>query len=661
MEKRASKAIEIATAASLIGSSIAGCSPTPQSNTYENTPIPKEPNATEISNQPIEEISYHQERIISDSNQRVDSNNEIPEIFAEKKSFDFDILNIADWSNFELEDVEEKEPGYGIDVVKETSLFMIPLKKDNFFDDSKEVKEILAPSGSTFEIAEIRTLEGPNGEKIKIGNIANTFGASFVSTVVLEAEDSNGIKESFTKEREDEYKTVTYIATEDFAYPNKIENILVALRDIATFQKENEGFKEGQEYSYIDLINLKNQSYQYKSGLTTTGGIVRGGGVCAMSTGISSLIHVQDKEYKVLERWAEAERYIQGPFSPSKYIVDSSVDYNDTNTYDLRWVQGEDKYLNINISLSPSDISFEQTAQDGVGGISDVIMLVSLSFRDQPQENQEGYLTKILKQYQGYRDSNHNTKLNELQMDVNILNHPITPEIFDSVDLIYNIQDIREFESIIAEKEQLQDILKLQEAVNSYDENSGIPIEKYLKETEWYKTFKDEESRKEADRRIMHATISRVQGQPLQCVGFVMLVSSLYPELSIPYVGGVQATTARELIPPVLREYNYTDVIVRNAEVGGAVALGGALTIDMYKPGDLFIRKDGANAASTQKPTGHIGVILEKIVKENGKVVLLVADSNRDNDGRIKIFSVDESNLEEVFGQKTRYVFRIPN
>ena len=51
------------------------------------------------------------------------------------------------------------------------------------------------------------------------------------------------LRKASQKEREDEYKTVTYIATEDFAYPNKIENILVALRDIATFQKENEGFQ----------------------------------------------------------------------------------------------------------------------------------------------------------------------------------------------------------------------------------------------------------------------------------------------------------------------------------------------------------------------------------------------------------------------------------
>lgn len=188
------------------------------------------------------------------------------------------------------------------------------------------------------------------------------------------------LKISLQKRKRDT-KIVSYVATEDLIYPNKVENILTSLKKISSFQEENDGFKKGEEYSYINIIELKSRSYDYKSGFTTTGGIVRGGGVCAMSTGMSSLIHVQDSDdYKVLERWAEAERYIQGPFSPSKYIVDSSVDYNDSNTYDLRWIQGEDKYLNVNILISPSDIPFEETAQDGVGGTSDVMMIISLSF-----------------------------------------------------------------------------------------------------------------------------------------------------------------------------------------------------------------------------------------------------------------------------------------
>jgi hypothetical protein len=664
MGEKASRAIEIVTAASLLGSSIAGCSPTPNRQpTYENTPIPKESSAAEVIDSNIEDMYYHTERIDNQSSQKVEESSDIPEIFAEQKVFDFEILNIADWSNFELEKIEEKEPGYGVDVTKETSMFMIPLKSDNFFDDKKEVKEILAPSGSTFEIAEVRTLIGPNKEMIKVGHVANTYGSHVLSTLVLEAQDSNGIKQIFTEEKEKNERTVSYVVTEDNIYPNKVKNTLIALKNISLFQDENGMFKKGEVYSYLDMIGLKDPSknHEYGFGLTSSKSIVKGGGVCAMATGTSALVHLQgEDDYKILEQWAHPIRYAQGPFSPSEYLVDATVDHNSNETFDFRWEQGEDKYMHANIFISPSDVPFEQTNQDGVGGVSDVIMVVSLSFEDEAQEKQTEYISEILDQYEQYRDSNHTTKLNPSQMEVNILNHPISSDIFDSVKLIYDVEDIREFESVIAEKQEFQDILKLQEAVNSYDEESGISLDIYLKGTEWYKTFKDEEARKEADRRISHATTSRIKGQPLQCVGFVMLVSSLYPELSIPYVGSVQASTAREFVPPDLRNYKYSEA-KRWYTNFGAVAYGGPLTIDMYEPGDLFVRTDGAKAASTQKPTGHIGLIMDKIVKENGEVILLVADSNRHNDGRIRIFTVDQNNMEEILGFEQRYLLRNPN
>lgn len=79
---------------------------------------------------------------------------------------------------------------------------MTPLKKDTFLNEKEEVKVILIPTGSTFEIAQTRILVGPNGEKIKVGHIANTYGANIVSTIILEAEDSNGVKNIFTEEKE---------------------------------------------------------------------------------------------------------------------------------------------------------------------------------------------------------------------------------------------------------------------------------------------------------------------------------------------------------------------------------------------------------------------------------------------------------------------------
>ena len=671
MNEKGSKTVELVTAASLIASSLSGCA-SPQKAPERDIPNTSESpivESTEIAYDTVAHREGYLDRVEAtptvlpkETTIYPSTREETPVVTPEIFEFNYEILNITDWSDFELDEVEDKEAGYGINVTKEAPLLMTPLKKDTFLNEKEEVKVILIPTGSTFEIAQTRILVGPNGEKIKVGHIANTYGANIVSTIILEAEDSNGVKNIFTEEKERDTKIVSYVATEDLIYPNKVENILTSLKKISSFQEENDGFKKGEEYSYINIIELKSRSYDYKSGFTTTGGIVRGGGVCAMSTGMSSLIHVQDSDdYKVLERWAEAERYIQGPFSPSKYIVDSSVDYNDSNTYDLRWIQGEDKYLNVNILISPSDIPFEETAQDGVGGTSDVMMIISLSFEDQPRENQTEYITEKLRQYKEYRDSNHATKLSPSQMDINVLNYPITPEIHNSVSLLYDIENLYEFKSVVEEKEEFQDILKLQEAVNTYPDDSEIPLDIYLKGTDWYKQFKDEESQKNANRILQLATTSRVPGQPLQCVGFVMIASWIYPELSIPYVGSGTASTARELIPPHLREPQYGKINSYPTGLGDSFALSGPLTIDMYEPGDLFVRTDGGKAASTNKPTGHIGLIMDKIVKENGDVVLLVADSNRHNDGRIKIFTVNDSNIEEIFGVGQRYIIKFAN
>ena len=89
--------------------------------------------------------------------------------------------------------------------------------------------------------------------------------------------------------------------------------------------------------------------------------------------------------------------------------------------------------------------------------------------------------------------------------------------------------------------------------------------------------------------------------------------------------------------------------------------VGKSIPLEDYEPGNLFVRVDGGKMAGSGEPTGHIGVILGKTLDENGKTVLLVADSNRHNDGKIRIFEVNESNLEEIFGYPNVYILRYTN
>mgnify|MGYP001767144473 FL=1 len=156
---------------------------------------------------------------------------------------------------------------------------------------------------------------------------------------------------------------------------------------------------------------------------------------------------------------------------------------------------------------------------------------------------------------------------------------------------------------------------------------------------------------------IGQSTTVNVEGQPLQCVGFAMLASELYPDLNIPDIGGAPITTARELIPTQLVDNKYGEVTKAYTNYG-ALALAGPLQLKDYQAGDLFVTTTGGISKITQKPFGHVGVILAKVVNNDGTTSLIVADSNRHNDGRIKIFEVNEKNLENIFGAEQRYIIR---
>lgn len=669
MEGKHNKAVELLTVTSLLASAVTGCTNIGQSAQAKAEEAVTEPPVTETLATPMgfeytntaKAPSFATPTLTPSIQTLVETPTE-QTISQESKPFNHEILNITDWSEYKIEKIEAKEPGYGIEILNETSMYMIPLRKDNFVDERREVKEIIVPYGHSFEIAEIRNITGPNGEKIKLGLIANTFGANFVSAVLLGATDENGTEIEFTKEKETNSKIVSYVVTEDFIYPNKVTNTLIALRNMSEYQDVNGPLRKNTEQSYLNMIGLKdlNKKNEYEYGLTSSKSKVKGEGVCAMATGTSALVHLQNtNQYKILEQWAHPVRYAQGPFSPSEYLVDATVDYNDRETFDFRWVQGEDKYLHIKTFTTPSDLPYSATEKDGVGGLSDVFLVVSLSFEDFPPKDQTEKLAIDLENYRYFRSSQHQERLNDNQMDINVLNHPIDIQMQNSADLIYNVEDLRLFSERIEQNSTLKNVLELQESVNTYTYENPQRLNEYLRNSDWYKKYVTEENKERVDRILMLSTTAQVKNQPLQCVGFVMMASWLYPEIPIPYVGSAPADSARELIPEGLRNYTYKEKRSMATNYGAQAIAGGELSIDDYNPGDLFVRVDGAPMAGTGKPTGHIGLILDKIKDERGETVLLVADSNRHNDGRIKIFVVKEGDMDEVFGHGQRYIVRI--
>jgi hypothetical protein len=158
----------------------------------------------------------------------------------------------------------------------------------------------------------------------------------------------------------------------------------------------------------------------------------------------------------------------------------------------------------------------------------------------------------------------------------------------------------------------LQNILELQEAVNNYPEDEDIPFPEYIRQTDWYRNFITNENKNSVDKIITLASTSNVPGQPVQCVGFVMMASWFYPELNIPYVGSASVSSAFELIPSHLVNKNDKHITKGYTDYGACV-VSGPISLKEYQQGDLFITTDGIILKSTGKPSGHIGLILDKI------------------------------------------------
>jgi hypothetical protein len=670
MDKNFEKGIGLAVAGSLLASSVAcagspmkkdplasassDLSKPPMTEMYYGDPILQEPSPTPTMGP--QAVSYSPLRL-----------EPTPTIAPTEITHEFDesVTEISSWKDYRLESVEDMKPGYTGILSQDTSLYMIPLKKDNFVDYKKdkdkerEVKEITVAKDTRFEIAQVRTLQGPNNESIRVGAVANTFGENAASILLLSATDKYGNTQQFVQESQEEDRTVSYVVSEEFIYPNKIVNTLLALENISEYQKENGPMVAGETQSYLDMIKLEDpaEMSKFSVGLTSSKAELKGAGVCAMATAISSLVHLSEKgdQEIIVEQWAHPVRYAQGPFSPSEYTVDATVGLNPV--YDFRWIQEETKYLKIDISLSPSDIKYENTSMNGVGGISDANLIVTLSFTDVVPMNQDEYIHKFLEDYKAFRESGHADPLASQKQGTNVSRYSLN-ELSDTVDLLYYAEEIRYFGDLIEQDKTIQNIFELQDAVNSFPVDSDMRLDDYLQTTDWYRNFVNEENKDRVDKVLSLASNTRIDGQPLQCVGFVMIASWIYPDLNIPYVGGMPVASARELIPEGVRNYSYEGITSSSSGISYVVADGGEIPLEQYEPGNLFVRTDGAIVASTGKPSGHIGAVIAKTTDEYGNTVLLIADANRHNDGRIRIFEVDESNREEVFGYPNQYLLR---
>lgn len=213
--------------------------------------------------------------------------------------------------------------------------------------------------------------------------------------------------------------------------------------------------------------------------------------------------------------------------------------------------------------------------------------------------------------------------------------------------------NLSQFEEEFKSDPVLQEILLLQEDLKEFPDDYQGSVFSFLQTTRWYNSFVNDENRDQVNRILEFATSTRVEGQPLQCVGFVIILSNLYPELNIPNIGGAHINSAKDLIPDYARGFTSTEVATRPLEIGGLINIAKGMPIDVYERGNLFVRDRYQLSRD-----GHVGVILAKNLDSNGNTILLIADSNFNRDGLIEIYVVNESNIEEVFGpaNANRYV-----
>ena len=523
-----------------------------------------------------------------------------------------------------------------------TPLIYIPLREDFLLDESTDLQVIPIHAGMIFQVSNILNIRTTDNIELKLGLIDNTYNyfQTGVAAVLLEICDleSNSIR--FAEIVNISSPIVTYIGTKDDIYPNKIENILIALQQISVKQEKMGGFKQGQNYSYLNLVGLEKGSLYsiYKDGLNKYHNPIRANGICAIATGISALLCEKNYEPQLIqERWLHRDMYHQGPFSPVRKQVDAAIEFGPDahQNYDLKWIQQADEYLSINVDFFPTGLEFSETRADGKAGPSDVGLILSLSFSPDYLE-QSKQIELLLNNFQKYRESKHLHALSQESSLNEVVYRNLSDKNYSGwAKTIYDAKSPSFFADTIRDNRSLQNIIQLSNTVNAYSEGSES-LFTFLKNSEWYTQFKNMSLDKsiDIDKALLKGTCLQIQGQPLQCIGFAMILTNLYPELGFPNISGATADMAGKLVP----DFVYGIEGQFSTGYGETALVGKSLTIDDYSPGDFYVIKG---------TPGHVGAVLAK----KGEV-LLVADSNRLWDGRVNIFYVDARNFDAVFGEE---------
>jgi hypothetical protein len=556
------------------------------------------------------------------------------------------VWNIIDksYQNEIIHRVQSKIKTQKITTIVVAPLFFIPLRDDFILNESSELQIIPVSSGIMFQISNIVRFQTREGVDLIFGILDNTYNYSQtgVAAILLKIIDFDMNVLHFTKAESLQSPIITYLGTKNDVYPNKVENILIALQQISTRQEKIGGLRKGRSYSYLEMVGLEDGGLYsiYKDGYNKFLSPIRANGICAIATGLSALLHEKKYEpYLFQERWVHKEMYRQGPFSPVRKQVDAAIEFGlETHqNYDLKWIHQTDESLKFDLEIFPTGLDFNETRIDGMAGPSDVGIILSLSLGP-IQTQQSDRIQSFLNKFKEFRKSEHASAISDDFVQHTVIYRKLNESNYrDWAKGIYNSGDPRYFMEELKNNPSLQDIYNFSETVNGYEEGTKSLFE-FLTKSDWYMHFLryllDENNDIDVDKALRKGTFRQIQGQPLQCVGFAMILRDLYPDLGFPDISGTTVAVAGELVP----DFVYGLEGRYSTGYGEIALVGKSLTIDDYTPGDLYVIKGYP---------GHVGTVLAK--NENG---LLLADSNRLWDGRVNIFYVDERNFDAVFGEE---------
>lgn len=230
-----------------------------------------------------------------------------------------------------------------------------------------------------------------------------------------------------------------------------------------------------------------------------------------------------------------------------------------------------------------------------------------------------------------------------------IQQYPVNGEVSEQIDLLYSLEDFPYLDSFIDDDETVQSFLHLRDEFSEYDVNTN-DLPNYLKTTDWYREMLEKNGEEIVKGVINIPYIVRIPSQPLQCVGFVEMMEELYPELNMVDISSFSTEKgAQSLVPSSLYSNYYRESPLKVPLYNGGVGIGGyAIAIDEYKRGDIFVISGG--------DFGHVGLVLGKY-EVNGQKLLLLADSNKLIDGKVRLYVANENNIDKLLGEQ-RFILR---